>query len=112
MGTRTPGDHRLIAEQPDGGPRVLPHLWARHPQGARGGRHPPPQDRHDRGVDVAGSRAARRELSIDYDSRGVTVSGRPAKLTATEYEVLRVQSRNAGRVVTYRAAAPAAVEQA
>ncbi|MDE0075607.1 MAG: ATP-binding protein [Gammaproteobacteria bacterium] len=41
-------------------------------------------------------------LSIDYDTRRVTVSGRPVKLTATEYEVLRVLSRNAGRVSTYR----------
>ena len=41
-------------------------------------------------------------LSIDYDRRRVTVSGRPVKLTATEYEVLGVLSRNAGRVSTYR----------
>ena len=40
-------------------------------------------------------------LSIDYDRRRVTVSGRAVKLTATEYEVLRVLSRNAGRVSTY-----------
>ena len=40
-------------------------------------------------------------LSIDYDTRRVTVSGRPVKLTATEYEVLRVLSVNAGRVSTY-----------
>ena len=42
-------------------------------------------------------------LSIDYDGRRVTVAGRPVKLTATEYEVLRVLSMNAGRVSTYRA---------
>ena len=41
-------------------------------------------------------------LSIDYDTRRVTVSGRPVKLTATEYEVLRVLSVNAGRVMSYR----------
>ena len=41
-------------------------------------------------------------LSIDYDARRVTVAGRPVKLTTTEYEVLRVLSRNAGRVSTYR----------
>ena len=41
-------------------------------------------------------------LSIDYDRRRVTVAGHPVKLTATEYEVLRVLSRNAGRVSTYR----------
>ncbi|MDE2874296.1 MAG: response regulator [Gemmatimonadota bacterium] len=42
-------------------------------------------------------------LSIDYDRRRVTVAGRRLKLTATEYEVLRVLSINAGRVSTYRA---------
>ncbi len=41
-------------------------------------------------------------LSIDYNRRRVTVASRPVKLTATEYEVLRVLSRNAGRVSTYR----------
>ncbi|WP_419937890.1 ATP-binding protein [Candidatus Palauibacter sp.] len=41
-------------------------------------------------------------LSVDYDRRRVTVSGRTVKLTATEYEVLRVLSVNAGRVSTYR----------
>jgi len=41
-------------------------------------------------------------LSIDYDTRRVAVAGRPVKLTATEYELLRVLSRNAGRVSTYR----------
>ncbi|MDE2764760.1 MAG: response regulator [Gemmatimonadota bacterium] len=41
-------------------------------------------------------------LSIDYDTRRVTVSRRTVKLTATEYEMLRVLSLNAGRVVTYR----------
>ena len=42
------------------------------------------------------------ELSIDYDRRRVTVAGRPVELTATEYELLRVLSANAGRVLTYR----------
>ena len=42
-------------------------------------------------------------LAIDYDRRQVTVAGRPVKLTATEYEVLRVLSVSAGRVVTHRA---------
>ena len=32
----------------------------------------------------------------------MTVVGHPVKLTATEYEVLCVLSRNAGRVSTYR----------
>ena len=40
------------------------------------------------------------ELRINYDARKVTVAGRPVTLTATEYELLRVLSLNAGRVVT------------
>ena len=40
-------------------------------------------------------------LSIDYHGRRVTVDGRPVALTATEYELLRVLSLEAGRVVTY-----------
>ena len=42
------------------------------------------------------------ELAIDYDRRRVTVGGRPVKLTATEYELLRTLSLDAGRVVTYQ----------
>ena len=42
------------------------------------------------------------ELAIDYERRRVTVAGQPVQLTATEYEVLRVLSINAGRVSTYR----------
>ncbi len=41
------------------------------------------------------------ELTIDYGSRQVTVGGRAAGLTATEYALLRVLSLNAGRVVPY-----------
>ena len=40
-------------------------------------------------------------LAIDYGSRRVTVAGRQADLTATEYALLRVLSLNAGRVVPY-----------
>ena len=40
-------------------------------------------------------------LSIRYDARRVTVAGRRVSLTATEFELLRVLSLNAGRVVTY-----------
>ena len=43
------------------------------------------------------------KLAIAYDERRVTVAGRPVKLTATEYELLRVLSLNAGGVVTYDA---------
>ena len=40
-------------------------------------------------------------LEIHYEERRVSVSGRAAELTATEYELLRVLSRTAGRVSTY-----------
>ena len=40
-------------------------------------------------------------LTIDYDQRRVVVAGRQVELTATEYELLRVLSMNAGRVLTY-----------
>ena len=40
-------------------------------------------------------------LAIHYDEHRVTVGGREVELTTTEYELLRVLSRNAGRVVTY-----------
>ena len=42
------------------------------------------------------------QLAIDYDRRHVTLAGRTLELTATEYEILRVLSTNAGRVSTYR----------
>ena len=38
-------------------------------------------------------------LAIDYERRRVTVDGRVVALTATEYEILRILSVNAGRVV-------------
>ena len=41
------------------------------------------------------------ELAIDYDRRRVTMAGIPVDLTATEYELLRVLSLNAGRVSSY-----------
>ena len=41
------------------------------------------------------------ELAIDYDRRLVRVAGRPVELTASEYELLRVLSLNAGRLLTY-----------
>ena len=43
------------------------------------------------------------DLAIHYEQRRVTVGGRPVRLTATEYELLRVLSDNAGRVSTYDA---------
>ncbi|MDE0060801.1 MAG: response regulator [Defluviicoccus sp.] len=41
------------------------------------------------------------DLAIDYDRRRVSVAGHVVELTATEYELVRILSRDAGRVVTY-----------
>ena len=41
------------------------------------------------------------DLRLDYGERRVSVAGREVRLTATEYELLRVLSLNAGRVCTY-----------
>ena len=41
------------------------------------------------------------DLSIHYEDRQVTVADHPVRLTATEYELLRVLSVNAGRIVKY-----------
>ena len=41
------------------------------------------------------------DLAIHYEERRVTVAGRPVRLTATEYELLRELSVNAGRVLTH-----------
>ena len=42
-----------------------------------------------------------RNLAIDYDRRQVTVAGRAVALTATEFDLLRVLSQGAGRVLTH-----------
>ncbi len=41
------------------------------------------------------------DLAVDYDARRVTVGGRPVKLTATEFALLRLLTLNAGRITTY-----------
>ena len=41
------------------------------------------------------------DLAIDYERRRVTVAGRVVTLTASEYELVRLLSVNAGRVTTY-----------
>ena len=41
------------------------------------------------------------DLAIHYEQRRVTIAGRPVELTVTEYELLRLLSLNAGRVLTY-----------
>ena len=40
-------------------------------------------------------------LAVHYEQRRVTLAGHPVELTATEFELLRVLSVNAGRVTTY-----------
>ena len=41
------------------------------------------------------------ELTIHYEQRRVRVAGRDVRLTAMEFEMLRLLSLNAGRPVTY-----------
>ena len=41
------------------------------------------------------------DLAIDYATRLVSVAGRPVRLTAKEYDILRALSTNAGRVLTH-----------
>ena len=41
------------------------------------------------------------ELAIHYEERRVSVAGRTVQLTATEFDLLRVLSLNAGRISTY-----------
>ena len=43
------------------------------------------------------------DLEIHYEQRRVQVAGRPVQLTATEFDLLRVLSVNAGRVLTNEA---------
>ena len=43
------------------------------------------------------------ELAIHYEDRRVTVAGHEVPLTPTEYEIMRLLSRNAGRVTTFEA---------
>ena len=44
-----------------------------------------------------------KDLAIDFERRQATVAGRPVGLTATEFNLLRLFSINAGRVLTYDA---------
>jgi two-component system, OmpR family, KDP operon response regulator KdpE len=41
-------------------------------------------------------------LQVDLSSRMVTVKGKEVKMTPTEYSLLRLLVRNAGKVVTHR----------
>ncbi|HEY3863267.1 MAG TPA: response regulator [Verrucomicrobiae bacterium] len=40
-------------------------------------------------------------LQVDFSSRAVTIKGKEIKLTPTEYSLLRLLARNAGKVVTH-----------
>ena len=42
------------------------------------------------------------ELTVDYASRQVSVSGRPVRLTPTEYSLLFHLTRNAGRILPHQ----------
>ena len=52
------------------------------------------------------------DLEIHYEERRVSMAGRPVPLTATEYELLRALSRNAGRVSSFRGPAAPGVGRA
>jgi two-component system, OmpR family, KDP operon response regulator KdpE len=41
-------------------------------------------------------------LTIDFNSRTVTVNGKEVKLTATEYTLLKVLAQHAGKVITHK----------
>jgi len=43
-----------------------------------------------------------KNLVIDFATRRVTVGGREVKLTKTEYDLLRLLARHAGKVLTHR----------
>ena len=43
------------------------------------------------------------DLAIDFEERRVTLSGQPVELSATEYDLLRELSVNAGRVLSHEA---------
>ncbi len=42
------------------------------------------------------------DLVIDFVERTVTLGGNPVRLTPTEYDLLRILARNAGRVMTHQ----------
>jgi two-component system KDP operon response regulator KdpE len=49
---------------------------------------------------AAGGRLDRGDLSLDFETRRVSVDGRPIDLTPTEYRVLEVLAHSAGRPVS------------
>lgn len=43
-----------------------------------------------------------KNLVVDFTARRVTVAGKEVKLTKTEYDLLRLLARHAGKVITHR----------
>ncbi len=54
----------------------------------------------DSGPAGAPGRLAFRDMELDPDCRGVTVSGREVQLTRTEFAILKLLMQNPGRVIT------------
>lgn len=52
---------------------------------------------------VGENRFTLHELTIDYDSRVVTIAGEEVRLTQTEYNILAFLAQHAGKVMTYSA---------
>jgi two-component system KDP operon response regulator KdpE len=50
-----------------------------------------------------GSRFCLRDMTIDYNRRLVSISGREIRLTQTEYNIVALLSRHAGKIMTYSA---------
>lgn len=73
-------------------PFSIPELMARIRTATR---HSAPQDENS--VFKTGA------LEIDYSARTVKVEGITVKLTSTEYDILKVLARHAGKVITHRA---------
>ena len=93
-GPRTPGrDESRVRWRPAPPTTSSSRSHRRHADGARA-RVPPA------GAGRNPNRSWTGDLAIHYERRQVTVAGRPVRLTATEYELLRVLSLNAGRVTT------------
>lgn len=59
--------------------------------------------RHTRNVGVpsGGGKFVSGELTVDYDKHQVLVNGENARLTQSEYRIVALLSRSAGKVLTY-----------
>ena len=57
------------------------------------------QNRAD--INASGGMFRAGKMRIDYDKRRVTVDGADVHLTQTEYNIVALLSRHAGRVLTY-----------